>query len=104
MDENSFMRPTQRLSPYLTELPISDLDEGLKTNILPVQIAVSLKGCNRSVWSVTLESSADRNSVIFPLAGGKYKSEKKLPLENVEVHYCSRRVYISRSCSSNIVW
>ena len=76
MDENVFLCQTTRLSPYLTEVPLSDLNESLRREIMPGEIAVTLNGCPRSAWSVTPESSHDRNSVLFTLAVGKVKSEK----------------------------
>ena len=70
------MQQSPRLSPYLTEVPLTDLDEALKREVFIGEIAVTMNGLTRSAWSVTPESSADRNSCNFTLAIGKLKSEK----------------------------
>ena len=75
MEQNSFLQQTIRLSPYVTELDRSKLTEGLASEIVTGEIGVTLNELDRSAWSITPETSSDRNNVHFSLAVGKFKSE-----------------------------
>lgn len=75
MEKNRFLKQTIRLSPYVTELDRSKLTEGLASEIMTAEIGVTLNELERSAWSITPESSTDRNNVLFTLAVGKLKSE-----------------------------
>lgn len=75
MEGNRFLVQTVHLSPYITEVQLSELDESIRREISSEEIAVTLNGVSNSAWSIHPECSVDRNNCLFKLAIGKPMSE-----------------------------
>ena len=75
MANNRFLRQRFRFSPFLSELDSSKLEESLRSEISHGEIVVTLNGSEGSAWSITPDSTLDKNNVLFTLAIGKLKSE-----------------------------
>ena len=75
MASKKFLQQRFHFSPYLSQLDLSDLEESLRLEVSPGEIALTLNGSKGSSWSITPDITRDRNNVLFTLAVGKLKSE-----------------------------